>query len=62
MRGIIAPLVMVSTRRRKGIIDKTLWWDENGINQCTTRLWAQTRRTSTLIGKIHNIKIKMECA
>ncbi len=22
--------------REKNIIDKTLWWDENGINQCTT--------------------------
>lgn len=38
IRGIIAPLVMVSTRRRKGIIDNTLWLDEKGINQCTTRL------------------------
>jgi hypothetical protein len=40
MRGIIAPLVMVSTRMRKGIIDKTLWWDENGAKE--------TRSTSHL--------------
>lgn len=31
--GIIFPPVRVSTSRMKGIIDKTLWWDENGVSQ-----------------------------
>lgn len=37
-RGIMAPLVRVSTKRINGMMDKTLWCDENGINQWTTRL------------------------
>lgn len=62
MRGIIAPEVMVSTSRRKGMMERTLWCEEKGMNQCTTRLCAQTRRTSTLIGKIQSIRISMEWA
>lgn len=31
--GIIVPLVIVSTSRIKGIMDKTLWCDENGMYQ-----------------------------
>jgi hypothetical protein len=53
---------MVSTRRRNGMIDRTLWWEEKGMNQCTTRLWAQTRSTKTLIGRIHNMRMRMEWA
>lgn len=60
--GIMAPLVMVSTRRMKGMMDKTLWCDENGMNQWTTRLWAQTKRTRMLIGKIQSMRMKIEWA
>lgn len=31
------------------------------MNQWTTKLWAQTKRTRMLIGRIHSIKMKMEC-
>lgn len=31
--GIIFPPVRVSTSRMKGIMDKTLWWDEKGVSQ-----------------------------
>lgn len=31
--GIIFPHVRVSTSKIKGIIDKTLWWDEKGVSQ-----------------------------
>lgn len=59
--GIMVPLVIVSTSKTNGIIDRMLWCDENGMYQCTTRLWAQTRSTRALIGKIHSIRIRMEC-
>lgn len=62
IRGIIAPLVMVSTRRRNGMMDSTLWCEENGMNQCTTRLWAQTNKTKTLMGRIHNMRMRIEWA
>lgn len=32
-RGIIAPFVKVWTSKINGIMDKTLWCDENGVNQ-----------------------------
>src|SRR5271155_3377059 len=31
--GTIDPPVSVSTSRRIGIIERTLWWDENGVSQ-----------------------------
>ena len=31
--GIIVPPVNVSTRTMNGIMDKTLWCDENGVSQ-----------------------------
>lgn len=58
--GIIFPLVNVSTRRMKGIIDKTLWCEENGVSQCTARLCTQTTRTGPLIGRSQSMRIRME--
>lgn len=59
-RGTIVPVVMASTSRINGMTDSTLWWEENGINQCTTRLCAHTSRTRMLIGRIHSIRRKIE--
>lgn len=58
----MAPVVRVSTRRMKGIIDNTLWWEEKGVNQCTARLWPQTMRTGMFIGRIQSIRMRIECA
>lgn len=58
--GTIIPLDKVSTRSMKGIIDKTLWCDENGVSQCTARLWIQTTSTGRLIGKTQSISISIE--
>jgi hypothetical protein len=60
--GTIDPVVIVSTRRMNGMMDSTLWCDENGMNQCTTRLCAQTRRTRILMGRTQSIKMNIECA
>lgn len=59
-RGIIAPFVKVWTSKINGIMDKTLWCDENGVNQWTARLWAQTIRTGTFIGRTQSIRTRME--
>ena len=58
--GTIFPHVKVSTSIMNGIIDKTLWCDENGVNQCTARLCTQTSRTGILIGKTQSIRIRIE--
>ena len=60
--GTIFPLVNVSTSRMNGIIDKTLWCDENGVSQCTARLCTQTTRTGPLIGSSQSMRIRIECA
>ena len=60
-RGIILPQVRVSTRRMKGIMDKTLWWEEKGVSQCTARLCTQTTRTGMLIGRMHSMRMRIEC-
>ena len=60
--GIIFPLVRVSTRSINGIMDKTLWCDENGVSQCTARLCTQTSKTNMLIGSTQSMRIRMECA
>lgn len=62
IRGIMSPLVMVSTRMRNGMMDRTLWWEENGVNQCTARLCTQTTRTRMLIGRTQSISVKIEWA
>lgn len=36
--GIMFPVVSVSTSNMNGMIDSRLWWDENGVSQCTARL------------------------
>ena len=58
--GIIVPPVNVSTSTRKGIMDKTLWCDENGVSQCTARLCTQTTSTGRLIGRIQSMRMRME--
>lgn len=60
--GIIFPPVRVSTRRMKGIMDKTLWWDEKGVSQWTVRLWTHTTRTGMLMGSTQSMRMRMECA
>lgn len=60
--GTIFPPVSVSTRRINGIIDKTLWCDENGVSQCTARLCTQTTRTGPFIGSSQSMRIRIECA
>ena len=58
--GIIAPPVNDSTSSMKGIMDKTLWWDEKGVSQCTARLCTHTTRTGILMGRTHSIRTRIE--
>lgn len=58
--GIILPVVMFSTRRMKGMMDKTLWCDEKGVSQCTARFRIQTARIGKLIGSTQSINNRME--
>lgn len=59
--GIIFPQVRVSTRRIKGIIDKTLWWEEKGVSQWTAKLCTQTTKTGRLMGRTQSMRMKIEC-
>lgn len=59
--GIIFPQVRVSTRRIKGIIDKTLWWEENGVSQWTAKLCTQTTKTGRLMGRTQSMRMRIEC-
>lgn len=36
--GIMAPEDKVSTRSINGIMERTLWCEENGVSQCRARL------------------------
>lgn len=62
IRGIMCPLVIVSTSIKNGITDSTLWCDENGVSQCTARLCTQTTSTRLLIGSTHSMSVRIECA
>jgi hypothetical protein len=60
-RGIIRPVLSVSTRKMYGIMERMLWCEENGVSQCTARFRIQTTRTGRLIGSTHNIVVRIEC-
>jgi hypothetical protein len=59
-RGIILPVLRVSTSRMKGMIERMLWCDEKGVSQCTARLRIHTTNTGRLMGRIHSMRIRIE--
>lgn len=60
--GIMRPVLRVSTRRMKGIMERMLWCEEKGVSQWTARFRIQTTRTGRLIGRIQSISTSTECA
>jgi hypothetical protein len=55
------PVLSVSTRNIYGIIERMLWCEENGVSQWTARFRIQTTRTGRLIGRTHNMRVRIEC-